>query len=80
MGDLILGYTQDTRSPVGFPSEDELHERIMEKERLNKKRVGAAAPGANDDATGQGLGQGPGLSGYPPVSSNIACWKMDHRY
>ena len=49
-------------------SQDELHERIMEKERLSKKRVGAAALGAAapaDDAAGAGpvglwgLGWGP---------------------
>ena len=39
--------------------EDELHERIMEKERLNKKRVGAAAHAADDATGGRGKSTGP---------------------
>ena len=36
----------------------------MEKERLNKKRVGAAAPGATEDAAGGALGaRAHGISG-----------------
>ena len=44
---LVLG-----RVPNSQPPKDELHERLMEKERLSKKRVGAAAPGPAEDGTG----------------------------
>ena len=36
--------------PNSQPPKDELHERLMEKERLSKKRVGAAAPGPAEEA------------------------------